>query len=66
MIICSCHVVSDREVLQALSAGPRRMSEVYDALGHVPHCGRCTHTVRAIMRDAGQEFGARESACCQS
>jgi len=56
MIICSCHVVSDADIEDVLSASepPRTMSQVYHHLGHDPSCGRCVRSVRKIMRDAGQ------------
>jgi len=57
MIVCSCHVVSDVEV-QAAAAEARTMAQVYRHLGHKPHCGRCAHSIREIMRDDGRERGA--------
>jgi bacterioferritin-associated ferredoxin len=65
MIVCSCHVVTDEDVRGALATRPERMSQVYEVLGHVPRCGRCTHTVRDIMREYGQEFGGGGSPCCR-
>jgi bacterioferritin-associated ferredoxin len=56
MIICSCHVVTDREVRDAVAALPSpTMSQVYRELDHRPQCGRCTHTVRRIMSEAQSE-----------
>ena len=53
MIVCSCHVVSDHEVREAMTTPdrPQTMSGVYRNLGHKPHCGRCAHTVKEIMRE---------------
>lgn len=51
MIVCSCNVVSDRQVIDAVSAsqGMRTPSEVYRCLGCAPQCGRCARTIRALM-----------------
>ena len=52
MIICSCNVISDREVEAAFSAftTPQTVSQVYQHVGRPPICGRCAHTIRDIMR----------------
>jgi bacterioferritin-associated ferredoxin len=53
MIICSCNVLTDREVRAAITeATPRRPSEVYGCLGCSPQCGRCVRTIRRIMVEA--------------
>jgi bacterioferritin-associated ferredoxin len=52
MIVCSCHVVTEREVRDAIEAlSSPTMSQVYRELDHKPQCGRCTHTVRRIMSE---------------
>jgi len=61
MIVCSCNVFSDHQLREAL-AGPDRpgtVAQAYRHLGHEAHCGRCTRTVVAVMReqDAGNEEG---------
>ncbi|MGR7997614.1 MULTISPECIES: (2Fe-2S)-binding protein [unclassified Xanthobacter] len=62
MIVCSCNVFSDRQVLDALAAsdGMRTPGEVYRCLGCSPQCGRCARTIRAIMDQAQ----ARSCAGC--
>jgi bacterioferritin-associated ferredoxin len=55
MIICSCNMLSDRDVrrvvtdtgAQTLTAG-----HVYDCLGCGARCGRCARTIKRIMREA--------------
>jgi bacterioferritin-associated ferredoxin len=60
MIVCSCNVFGDTEIRTAFAApdGPRSVSQVYRQLGHEAHCGRCTRTVREIMRE--RQPGATE------
>jgi bacterioferritin-associated ferredoxin len=55
MIVCSCNILSDKQVRAVVEAeaAPRRVSEVYFCLGCSPQCGRCARTIRNIMRDAG-------------
>jgi bacterioferritin-associated ferredoxin len=51
MIVCSCNVFSDRQVIDAVSGaqGMRTPGEVYRCLGCAPQCGRCARTIRALM-----------------
>lgn len=62
MIVCSCNVFSDRQVLDALEAsgGARTPGEVYRCLGCSPQCGRCARTIRAIM----DQVEARSCGSC--
>jgi bacterioferritin-associated ferredoxin len=54
MIVCSCHVVSDRDVRAAVHSRGLAGStaQVYRNLGHRPQCGRCAHSIRDIMDEA--------------
>ena len=53
MIICSCNVLSDKDVkscvlepcTQALTP-----AEVHERLGSTPQCGCCTKAIRSIVR----------------
>jgi bacterioferritin-associated ferredoxin len=66
MIVCSCNVLSDRDVRAALSgdeAAPRTTSEVYTCLGCSAQCGRCARTIRRIMVEA---LVAAGSTRCQA
>jgi bacterioferritin-associated ferredoxin len=59
MIVCSCNVLSDHQVRQAVATtAPRNPGQVYGCLGCSPQCGRCARTIRSIMDEA---LGA--SAC---
>lgn len=53
MIVCSCNVLSDRQVRDALAAdeGVRTPGEVYRCLGCSPQCGRCARTIRSILNE---------------
>ncbi|MGY6570531.1 MAG: (2Fe-2S)-binding protein [Salinarimonas sp.] len=62
MIVCSCNVLSDRDVLGCINPGPdcpRTPAQVYRCLGCSPQCGRCARTIRSIM----QQAGATPAAC---
>ncbi len=54
MIVCSCNVLSDKQILAALQLGarPRGARQVYRCLGCAPRCGRCLETVRALLAQA--------------
>lgn len=55
MIVCSCNILSDRDVKACLAPGagcPRTPAQVYRCLGCSPNCGRCAATIRAIMDQA--------------
>jgi bacterioferritin-associated ferredoxin len=47
MIVCSCNVLSDRDVRTVIVAGaPRTPCQVYGCLACIPQCGRCAVTIR--------------------
>jgi bacterioferritin-associated ferredoxin len=54
MIVCSCNVLSDRDVRQAVAGEtpPRSPGQVYGCLGCSAQCGRCARTIRKIMNEA--------------
>jgi bacterioferritin-associated ferredoxin len=54
MIVCSCNVLSDRDVRETLTrdAAPRTTCQVYRCLGCSAQCGRCARTIRRIMNEA--------------
>jgi bacterioferritin-associated ferredoxin len=53
MIVCSCNVLSDKDVRTAVQAdAPRYPSQVYRCLGCSAQCGRCARTIRRIMDEA--------------
>ncbi|MBV8471770.1 MAG: (2Fe-2S)-binding protein [Hyphomicrobiales bacterium] len=56
MIVCSCNVLSDKEILATLKDGgtarPPSPAQAYRCLGCAPRCGRCIATVRALLAEA--------------
>ena len=68
MIICSCNMLSDRDV-RGVAAGagaqPLTAGQVYDCLGCGARCGRCARTIKRIMQEA---LAACEAgcACCMA
>ncbi len=65
MIVCSCNVLSDHQVRQALNTnGPRTASQVYGCLGCSRKCGRCTRTIRKIMDEALEAAGCPADCAC--
>ena len=60
MIVCSCNVLTDHDVRSALhpdGGKARSAGEVHRCLGCSRQCGRCMHTIRKIMNDAGCAAG---------
>jgi bacterioferritin-associated ferredoxin len=64
MIVCSCNVLSDKDVRSAVQADvkPRSTSQVYGCLGCSAQCGRCARTIRKIM-DEALDAAACSTAC---
>jgi bacterioferritin-associated ferredoxin len=62
MIVCSCNVLSDKDVRTAVTgeAPPRSTGQVYGCLGCSAQCGRCARTIRKIMDEA---LDGAEAAC---
>ena len=60
MIICSCSVLSDKQVRDALDAPnpPRTPCQVHRCLGCEPQCGRCVRSMREIIDRARMETAA--------
>jgi bacterioferritin-associated ferredoxin len=53
MIVCSCNVLSDHQVRDAVTtAAPRSAVHVHRCLGCSAQCGRCLRTIRKIMKEA--------------
>jgi bacterioferritin-associated ferredoxin len=56
MIVCSCNVLSDSQILATLkseeAARPRSPAQAYGCLGCAPRCGRCLPTIRALLTKA--------------
>lgn len=63
MIVCSCNVLSDRDVRSAVSSAqdlPRNAKQLYGCLGCSAECGRCARTIKTIIDAA---LGACAKAC---
>jgi len=63
MIVCSCNVLSDHDVRDAVSASeglPRNAKQIYGCLGCSAECGRCARTIKTIIDEA---LGACARAC---
>jgi bacterioferritin-associated ferredoxin len=63
MIVCSCNVLSDDDVRNAVNASedlPRNAKQIYGCLGCSAECGRCARTIKTIIDDA---LGACAEAC---
>jgi len=56
MIVCSCNVLSDREILGAVEVrgAACTVSQVYKTLRRSPQCGRCAYTIKKLVQDAKQ------------
>jgi bacterioferritin-associated ferredoxin len=64
MIVCSCNVLSDRDVRSAVESAqdlPRNAKQLYGCLGCSAECGRCARTIKTIIDEA---LGACARACC--
>jgi len=63
MIICSCNVLSDEDIRNAVTASedlPRNPKQIYGCLGCSAECGRCARTIKTIIDEA---LGACALAC---
>ena len=66
MIICSCNVITDRDVRNVVHAeSPPRTAELYTCLGCNVRCGRCARTIKRIMAAAigGCSEDCRHGSC---
>src|SRR5664279_5795185 len=55
MIVCSCNVLSDHDVRNAVNAAenlPRNAKQIYGCLGCSAECGRCARTIKTIIDEA--------------
>jgi len=63
MIVCSCNVLSDHDVREAVNSAddlPRSAKQLYGCLGCSAECGRCARTIKDIIEEA---LGACAQAC---
>ncbi len=52
MIVCSCHRVSDRLIVQAVLGGASTAEQVSRCTGAGTGCGTCQPTLARVVRDA--------------
>jgi bacterioferritin-associated ferredoxin len=52
MILCHCHVVTDKAVTAAVDQGARTLAGVCRSTGAGRDCGSCVFSVRHAMRAA--------------
>ena len=67
MIICSCNVLNDAEIMataERLAAAdplrPLTPGRLFRALGARPNCGTCFSAIRTMIADAGLAFTCPE------
>ncbi|MBV9532105.1 MAG: (2Fe-2S)-binding protein [Bradyrhizobium sp.] len=63
MIVCSCNVISDHDVRNAVSGAfdaMRSAKQIYGCLGCSAECGRCARTIKSIIDEA---LGACAQTC---
>jgi len=63
MIVCSCNVITDQDVRNAVSGAEdvlRHAKQIYGCLGCNAECGRCARTIKSIIDEA---LGACAQAC---
>ncbi len=68
MILCSCNVLSDRDIRERLGDIPNRRSvgALFRQLGCEPKCGRCMRNIVAIIDQhhaSGMEECSGSGAC---
>lgn len=54
MIVCSCNIISDHDIRDAVVATADELlsaAQVYDCLGCTVRCGRCSQSVRQILEE---------------
>jgi bacterioferritin-associated ferredoxin len=55
MVVCSCNVISDKQVFSVVAAVQQRpptVSQVYADLGCRALCGRCAPTIKRLRDEA--------------
>ncbi len=63
MIVCSCNVLSDHDVRNAVKTADdalRNAKQIYDYLGCSAECGRCARTIKTIINEV---YGGCALAC---
>ena len=66
MIVCSCNVLSCRQIKGTIApdgSGSRTAGEAYDCLGCSPDCGRCAREVRSLLAEARAACASQCHSC---
>ncbi|MBY5164376.1 (2Fe-2S)-binding protein [Salsipaludibacter albus] len=53
MIVCHCHVVSDRDISSAIDDGVQEVCALASVCGAASDCGGCLPTVRQLLAERG-------------
>jgi bacterioferritin-associated ferredoxin len=56
MILCSCNLISDRDVrtcVKPCGASADRARDVFRHLGCIPKCGRCVRNIQSLFDREG-------------
>ncbi|MDP7705984.1 (2Fe-2S)-binding protein [Mycobacterium sp. TY815] len=62
MFVCLCNGITSQMVAEAVAAGAATTNQVAAACGAGADCGRCRHTVRAIIMSGSADRSGGESA----
>jgi bacterioferritin-associated ferredoxin len=54
MIVCHCHALNDRAILDEVAAGARSRDEVLEQCGAGGDCGGCASTVDELVERFSQ------------
>jgi len=52
MILCSCNVISDRDIracVKPCGASAEKARDVFRCLGRAPKCGRCVRKIQSLF-----------------
>lgn len=66
MIVCSCNVLSDKQILSTIGdqpSCPQTAGQVYRCMGCSPQCGRCARTIKAMLADIRGLDQAQDPSC---
>ena len=65
MIVCSCNVLSDRQIRDAVTEtqAVRTAGQVYRCLGCSAQCGRCARTIRKLIDDVNSACNGCAREC---
>ncbi|WP_075006563.1 MULTISPECIES: (2Fe-2S)-binding protein [Stigmatella] len=66
MIVCLCHVVSDRLIRAHISQGIRTVEGLGEACGAGTSCGGCQDQLEQILVEAKCQAVGTKSACRES